>query len=434
MPRVPTSAPGAEESPARAPKSPPKPKAGPRAKAAKKPDARAERKKALGEAADRWGSYRPARAVFEPITAVPTIFCQTDHALRIGGWPIKRTGIIHGKSNEGKSSRVLGLIRSFLLRGHRALHVDAERTTPIDWVDAMVGADLVDSGRYFAHKPESYEDTMALVRKFAGSMRDERASVDPNAAAIVVVDSLKRLIPRDAMAIIAADMNAFAEDVEKAKKRGARITGGRDRLGQVIAKMTAAWMQEMTVLTDVGGIAFVAVAREYKNPDAEKWEKEIGWDFIIGGGGDSIFEASVCERIERKWVQQSDEEKASEDRPAVVFGERHRAVCWKTKVAGKDAKKVVSFFHTSNGNLIPAGWDPSRDVLELGERLGVVERRNGGWFSFDGKTLGQGANRVVPILHADPQLRGAIEARCRALFASAAPVEFDPGTGEVFDQ
>ena len=48
------------------------------------------------------------------------------------------------------------------------------------------------------------------------------------------------------------------------------------------------------------------------------------------------------------------------------------------KVASKDAKTSTCHFHTSNGNLIPEGFDRARDILEAGVSTGIIERSRAG--------------------------------------------------------
>ena len=139
------------------------------------------------------------------------------------------------------------------------------------------------------------------------------------------------------------------------------------------------------------------------------------------------FDASIASRIERVgWVDNGIKE-AKERR---IFGERHRVTVNKTKVASKDGKVVVAYYHTSNGNLVPEGFDRARDVLELGERLGTVER-TGSWRSFEGERIGAGQNNAVKALAGNPGWLARIERATRARFGEVAPLGINEETGEV---
>src|SRR5271157_325155 len=119
---------------------------------------------ALARVAGKMGRWRPARQVLRTVRAVPTIFPWLDYATRVRGFPVERISVIHGPSAEGKTKLALGLLLSFLRRGHFAWHVDAEKTTPIDWVGDLFAA-YADDPCYLALRPKSYEETADAVRE-----------------------------------------------------------------------------------------------------------------------------------------------------------------------------------------------------------------------------------------------------------------------------
>ena len=375
----------------------------------------------LAAVASRFKSFRPAREVLKVVRAVPTRFVQFDHATRVGGLPIERFMLIHGPSNEGKSLAVLGLCDSFLARDHFALYVDAERTTPITWARGLMGANADHPG-FFAIRPDTYEATIGQVREFLNLVADLKAKgkVPAETSALVVVDSLRKLVPQDLMKEI---LQAAAEE-----KRG-KITAGKDRGAQIKAKMNAAWMDELVPLLEHAGAGFVAIAREMVDPDADIWAKKYGTDYKVGGGGAIYYDASLSMRIERAaWVV----DKKDDGKPKVL-GERHRITIKKTKVAGKDDKASVAYFHSSNGMLVPEGFDRARDVLELAKRFGIV-KLTGSTYTWGSKrtgVLGRGEHQAVKKLTNDAGTLNALETEVREHFADQAPVEHDPVTGEV---
>lgn len=340
---------------------------------------------ALEDVARRFGKFRPAREVLKIVRAVPTRFVQLDHATRVGGLPIERFMLVHGPSNEGKTALVLGLCESFVAGGHVALFIDAERTTPITWAEQLMG-ESARSDRFFAEKSESYEHTNLQVREFLNTVAGARAK-HPNLSALVAVDSLRKLVPKDLMKEI---LQAEREDGE-ARRKG-RAAPGRDRGAQLKAKMNAAWMDELVPLLEHAGAAFVAVAREMVDPDADSWQRKFGNDYKVGGGGAIYYDSSLAMRVERAaWVTNGGD--GDERR---VFGERHRVTIRKTKVGAKDDKVSTCHFHTSNGQLVPLGFDRARDVLELGIDLGVV-RASGRWLQW-GSHRWQGMHVAVKKL------------------------------------
>lgn len=400
-------------------------------RAAEKRATKAKRK-ALEGISDRFEGFRPASEVLTVVRAVPTCFVQLDHATRVGGWPIERFTLVHGPSNEGKTLAVLGLIKSFLERGHYALFVDAERTTPIDWVRKLLGP-LADSRRFFAEKPDHYEGTIALVRKFLNALAADKAN------GIVVVDSMRKLVPKDKMAEIlkAAKEEAEAEDASPAprgKKKGG-ITTGRDRSAQLQAKINAAWMDELVPLLEHAGASFVGIAREMVDPDADQWAKARGDDYKVGGGGAMYYDSALVVRVERaSWIY-GERPGPSGKVQKVVYGERHIATIRKTKIGGKDDRVTRAYFHSSNGNLVPEGFDRARDVLELGVRFNVIEQRRAAYL-FEEQLIASGAkeerdHKAVVALSKNAELLDAIETRIRACFEEQKVVEYDRDTGEV---
>jgi recombination protein RecA len=377
-----------------------------------------QRERGLAAAAKAFDGFRPATEVLRKVRAVPTQFIQFDHATRVHGFPIERFTLLHGPSNEGKTLWALGLVASFLRKEHFVLFVDAERTTPIDWVQNLLGP-LHSHPGFYAIRPDNYEDTIGQVRRFLNTVAKvrEEGTVPKDTSAIVVVDSLKKLVPKDLM-----------KEILEEVKKPAEITAGRDRKGQIQAKMNAAWMDELVPLLEHAQAGFVAIAREMVDPDnTDQWAKKAGTNYKVGGGGAIFYDASLVVRVERDgWISH----KAGDEAPRVVYGERHKVTVRKTKIGGKEGRETICYFHSSNGVLIPEGFDRARDVLELGVKFGVVEQA-GNWFSFEGERLGAGIHGVVKGLTEHPELLSSIERSVRDQFRKIDPMDYDPETGEV---
>ncbi len=273
--------------------------------------------------------------------------------------------------------------------------------------------------RFYASRPESYEQTIADVRNFLNALADSKKAGDlaPDTSALIVVDSLRKLVPKDLM-----------KEILEAGAEGADIKGGRDRSAQLKAKMNAAWMDELIPLLENAGAGFIAIAREMQDPDADMWAKKFGNDYKIGGGGAIYYDASLVMRITRaSWVSHG------EGSDKKIYGERRKVEIRKTKVAGKDDKVAVSYFHSSNGVLVPAGFDLARDVLELATRFNVVEKA-GAWYSFKEERIAAGEHNAVVQLVKHPEMLVEIEAATRAVFASHKPQEYDIETGEILEK
>jgi hypothetical protein len=343
----------------------------------------------------------------------------------VGGWPVERFSLVHGPSNGGKTIFILGLIGSFIELGFPVLFIDAERTTPIEWVRELLGP-LLDSPIFFARKPESYEQTIAEVRDFLTTVAKLNASrlkagMTP-LSALVVVDSLRKLVPQDLLAEI---MKAEKEDAERVA--GGKVKAGRDRGAQIKAKMNAAWMDEVVPLLEHAGAGMVAIAREMVDPDnTNDWARKAGTNYRVGSGGAVYYDASIVVRVEREgWVQKKS---SVEGERATVYGERHRLTIRKTKVAGKDDKVVVCHFHSSNGTLTLPGFDRARDVLEMAERWGCakwVKKRGGGESLAVGGERYRTVNDAVFALSRDAVALRELEGLVRGRFEQYKPVEHD---------
>ena len=389
-----------------------------------------EQRSALAKVAGAFSAFRPAREVLTEVRAVPTRFVQFDHATRVGGFPLERFTVVHGSSGEGKTIFVIGLIDSFLSLDNFALYIDAERTTPVTWLRDLMGERAEHPG-FFAIRPDSYEKTISEVRDFLNLVAKlkEQGKVPAHTSAIVVCDSIRKLVPEDQMKEILAAAKQERDDERKAKGKK-RITAGRDRSAQIKAKMNAAWMDELIPLLEHAGASFVAIAREMEDPDANAFAKLYGTNYKVGGGSAIIYDSSLTMRVERAaWVSEKSE---GDEGPGVVYGERHRVTIKKTKIGGKEGRTTVCHFHSSNGKLVPAGFDRARDVLDLGAQFGIVKLGNwSSWGDEKHQRVQGGLHKAVSRLTADPAALSELEARVRACFANKAPVDFDDQTGEV---
>jgi recombination protein RecA len=358
-----------------------------------------DRLAAMRKIASRFKTLQPAAEALTRVRAVPTIFPQFDVAVGVGGFPIERFSLVHGPSSHGKSKAVLGLCASFLALDHFALYIDAERTTAIDWVETLLGPALAAHPGFLAKRPETYEQTIADVREFClgiAKAKDEE-ELPPETSALIVVDSIRKLVPENIWAKIQKDKDG---DI------------GR-RSAQIKAAMNANWLDELIPLLEKSGAGMALIARETEDPDADMWSKRAGTDYKIGGGTGLVYDASLGIRVERAgWVQEGE---GSERK---VYGERHRVTIHKTKVAGREDKVIKAYFHASNGVLVPEGFDRPRDVLELAERYGVVEKK-GSWLVHAGEKIGNGAHKAVVALHGNAEWTARIEAEARAAATAA---------------
>lgn len=307
----------------------------------------------------------------------------------------------------------LGLGKSFLLRDHFFCYVDAERTTPITWIETLFGPGLADHPGFVARRPETFEKTTDEVRKFAeqiGNARDQK-KLPPNTTALILVDSIRKLVPE-----------GFLKKISKgaAGSKGSGVDGFGGRGAQIKAGLNSAWLDELVPLLEQTGTALSFIARETDDADADIWAKKAGEDFKVGGGKAVVYDSSLVVRVNRASYVRGP---GGDDERKPVFGERHRLTVWKTKVAGKSDKKQIAYFHSSNGTFVPEGFDLARDLVELGKKFGVI-KESGAWLSFD-KRRWQGEHQAVKKISADEGLLRALEEVLRAQFDSVNPDEVD---------
>jgi len=387
----------------------------PRASIAAQAASNRERIEALSAVAGEFSAFRPAREVIGRVQAVPTIFPQLDHRIGVGGFPIARLTVIHGPSNEGKSTLQLGLLRSFLERGHFAAFADAEHSTPEPYARLLVG-EAYDYPSFSAIPVTDYEATREGVKDWAnriGTARD-KGRIPPDTTGIVVIDSIRALVPKDAFdEMVKAAKAAKAQeqaDAEEAKKRGRRAPpkkedGAGRRLAQLKAAYNAAWIDELLPLLARTRTAAVLIGREKVTKGEGLYSRDV---VELMGGENMKFGPSLRLRVERSSIVED-----TEDGERVFIGERHRVGVLKTKIAGKREITPLAWFHTSNGVDAPEGFDRARDVLELALELGVA-KQNGSHYSASGAKLGQGERAALRKLRADVELLARVEAECRA--------------------
>lgn len=320
----------------------------------------------------------------------------------------------------------LGVAQSFLRLDRPVLFVDAERTLEEGFIKLGLGSEFprhhvkdekgewVANGLWLPRRPGSYEATRLEVRNFCNTVAGLRKKTS-DMTGLVVIDSIRKLVPEEQWEKI--QKLAKASDKEKA----------RDRSAQIKALMNAAWCDELIPLLEQTGTAMIIIARETDDPDADPRMKRYGLGVKTGGGSALYYDASLDIRIDRqRYVTKSKDEGMKPD----VYGERHRITIKKSKVAGKEDKTTICFFHTSNGKFVPAGFDRARDVLDLARAFQIVKGES--WLKWKQWKF-QGEHSAVKRLSSEPKVLDALEAEVRSRFLSNKPLEIS-ADGEVLDE
>ncbi len=374
------------------------------------PESSERRINALSKRFELPGAIRAVDALLE-VQAIPTRFVQFDWASRVGGWPLRRVGVVHGPSNEGKTLFMLGLGASFVEAGHYSDLVDAERTTTPTWIREVVG-ETAERSEFTARKPVTYEKCVDQTRELHRAIRDgvREGKLPAGTSLITMVDSLRKLVPED----IFSKISRHGASGEKGS-----VDGMGGRAAQIKAALNASWLDELVPLLDDCGTSWVAIVRETDDGDADIWSKKAGTDYKIGGGKAVVYDSALRLRIEREsWVTVPGEG----DRKLVV-GERHRITIAKTKIGGKDGKASVCHFHSSNGTIAPEGFDRARDVVDLALKFGVLQMAGNRikWPSREkGESFSGREKAIAGLREADDDLE-MLEKECRSKFSGISP-------------
>ena len=366
------------------------------------------RRAAMGIVAARFAGFRPGLDVLTPVRGVRTIFPAVDLATRIGAWPIERVAVVHGESGHGKTEFSIGLGHSFLLRDHFFSLVDAEQTTPEDWIRQIMKSNSAHQG-FSALRPRSYEETVDHVRRWAETIAEarEHREIPEDTTGICVVDSIGKLRPKRLLKAIMADGADDAEEHSKDRRRRkppGGIDGMAGRAGQYKASLNAAWLDDLVPLMAHTKTAIVLITRESESTDAFNLAAP---KYHVTGGRHLVYDASLRVRVVSRGPVWRGE---GADRQMV--GERHSVEIHKTKVAKRTEKVPSGDFCTSNGLLVPEGFDLARDLLDVGQELGVVELR-GASYSFAGERIASGEHNAVKVLHDRPEWLAKLEEAVR---------------------
>lgn len=369
---------------------------------------------------DRWASlrkvasevrsFRHAPLVLNRVRSVSTIFPQFDHATKVAGYPIERFSTLHGESASGKTYFSIGLLLSFLMQDHLAVLIDAERTTPVDWVNQAMG-EYAQHPFFFAERPTTYEETRLKVREFCKMVKKFRDSgkVKQDTSAIIVLDSIRKLVPKD-------QWDTIMKEAREAAAAGEKF---RDRTAQHKAFANAAWLDELVPLLDETKTSMLVIARETEDPNAPKQPGKFAAKpkKIVGGGKALRYDSSLDLETERVGFYGKKDKVNGETRLS-PYGEKYRVNITKSKVAGKGDTFKTSFeFHISNGVLVPEGFDRGRDLVEFARSIDVVEGTS--WLKFGSKKF-RTDHQLVQRIAKDMGLFQDIETACREFITRKA--------------
>ena len=274
-----------------------------------------------------------------------------DIALGIGGLPRGRIVEIYGPESSGKTTLSLHCIAEGQKNGGNVAFIDVEHALDPTYAAAL-GVD-VDS--LLVSQPDTGEDALEIAE----------ALIRSGAIDVIVIDSVAALVPK---AEIEGEM-------------GDSHVGLHARLmSQALRKLAGAISKSNCVAIFINQLR-EKVGVVYGNPE------------VTTGGRALKFYSSVRIDIRRVETLKSGGE---------MVGSHTRAKVVKNKIAPPFRDEAE--FDIMYGE----GISREGELLDLAVKAEVVQKA-GAWFSYDGRRLGQGRDKVKELLKTDKELAAEIE-------------------------
>lgn len=285
----------------------------------------------------------------QKLDAISTGSIGLDWAIGIGGYPKGRIVEIFGPESSGKTSLALHCIAESNRRGGICAFIDAEHALDVDYAE-KIG---VDTESLLVSQPDTGEQALEICDMLVRS-----SSVD-----VIVLDSVAALVPK---AEIDGDMGDSHMGLQ------ARL------MSQALRKLSGVVNKTHTI------VIFTNQLRE-----------KIGQTFGYGpqetttGGRALKFYASVRIDIRKQSTLQTAD--------GQIIGHRVKAKVVKNKVA-------APFRYAEFDILYGKGISTPGEILDIGEKCGLLEK-SGSWYSLaGGRKLGQGREAVRKLLEEDADL------------------------------
>ena len=286
----------------------------------------------------------------EQVEVIPTGSIGLNVALGVGGYPRGRIIEIYGPESSGKTTLAIHAIAEAQKAGGIAAFIDAEHA-----FDRFYAAKLgVDVDNLLISQPDNGEQALEIAEQLIRS-----SAID-----IIVVDSVAALTPK---AEIEGDM-------------GDNKVGLQARLmSQALRKLTSAISKTNTTCIFINQLR-EKIGIMFGNPETTT------------GGRALKFYASVRMDVRRVETLKTGGE---------MVGNRARVKVVKNKIAPpfKEAEFDIMYGE---------GISREGELLDLAVKAEVVQKA-GAWFSYDGRRLGQGRDKVKELLKTDKELAAEIE-------------------------
>lgn len=296
----------------------------------------------------------------QKVEAVSTGCLTLDIALGIGGIPKGRIIEIYGPESAGKTTVALHIVAEVQKAGGTAAFIDAEHALDPSYA-ARLGVQLEN---LYISQPDNGEQALDIVETLVRS-----GAID-----VVVVDSVAALTPQ------------------------AEIDGemGDSHVG-LQARLMSQALRKLTAVTSKSKCSIIFI-----NQLREKVGVVYGSAETTTGGKALKFYASV--RID---IRKTESIKDGSD----VIGNRVKAKIVKNKVA--PPFKVAEFDIMYGTGISSLGC-----VLDLAVQNGFVQK-SGSWFSYNDEKIGQGRDKTIEFLRANPEIAAELDRKVREKYEMA---------------
>lgn len=296
----------------------------------------------------------------QKVEAVSTGCLTLDIALGIGGIPKGRIIEIYGPESSGKTTVALHIVAEVQKAGGTAAFIDAEHALDPSYA-ARLGVQLEN---LYISQPDNGEQALDIVETLVRS-----GAID-----VVVVDSVAALTPQ------------------------AEIDGemGDSHVG-LQARLMSQALRKLTAVTSKSKCSIIFI-----NQLREKVGVVYGSAETTTGGKALKFYASV--RID---IRKTESIKDGSD----VIGNRVKAKIVKNKVA--PPFKVAEFDIMYGTGISSLGC-----VLDLAVQNGFVQK-SGSWFSYNDEKIGQGRDKTIEFLRANPEIAAELDCKVREKYEMA---------------
>jgi recombination protein RecA len=298
-------------------------------------------------------------AALEPVAVIPTGSLALDESLGVGGYPRGRVVEIYGPESSGKTTLALHAIAQVQAAGQVAAFIDAEHAFDLRYAKAIG----IDPGKLLVAQPDCGEQALEITE----------ALTRTDVVSLIVIDSVAALVPR---AEIAGDMGDAHMGLQ------ARL------MSQALRKLTSVAHRNATTLIFINQLR-QKIGVVFGNPETTT------------GGSALKFYASVRLDVRRIGKVMAGEQ---------MVGNRTRVKVVKNKCAPPFAEAE---FDIRWGT----GIDAFGDVMDTAVQVGALDK-NGSHVLLDGKSIGQGRERVRDLLTQEPKLLKAVTEKTLAALPS----------------